>query len=355
MTISANTVLTYTDLMKMTMPDGSIGPVTEILNATNEGILEYMNFMEGNLPTGHRHQVRSGLPTVSRGRINRGVKATKGDTVQVTDNVAEYESMAEVGAKLLEMASDPGQVRFNHEVPHIESMHQRFFMDLFYGDERTEADNFTGLTPRYSDTDAMNADNILNGGEGLALADATDLRSIWLLCWSPTTCSGIIPKRSVAGLQREDLGVRWLEDDGSDEGRRIKIYATYFRWLVGLAIPDWRYVVRIANLPVSQIADDGSYGPHLPTIMKDAIERIPGMRGNCAFYMPRALRSKLRKQVAAGVEQSTLTMENVGGLSPRKMLVFDEAFPVFRTDALVPRVENDPKGAVTSEDIVVFA
>jgi hypothetical protein len=68
--------------------------------------------------------------------------------------------------------------------------------------------------------------------------------------------------------------------------------------------------------------------------MKDMIERIPSqssIRG--AFYMNRSLMQKLRRQVPAALANSSLTMEDVGGISPRKMLAFD-GFPVYRTDAL---------------------
>jgi hypothetical protein len=334
--LSATVNPTYIDLMKSLTPDGDgIMPVAEILNETNDGLLEYLSFVEGNLPTGHKHAMRTGLPTVSRGRINKGVVATKGTTVEVVDNCAELESLSEVTAKLLDMAPDPGSFRLQQDRPHIEAMNQQFFQDLWYGDETVDPDAFTGLMPRYNDPDANNADNLLDGSGGVNVSGATDLRSMWLICWSPNTCTGIIPKRTQPNLQQEDLGMRWLDDDGSNTGARIKVYGTYFRWFTGLAVPDWRYVVRICNISPSNMKDDASSGLNLPFIMKDAMERLPSFSaGRCAFYTSREVIQLLRKQVAAGVDQSTLTMENVGGTTPRQQYVFDNFAPVFRTDSL---------------------
>ena len=53
---------TLADLAKVTDPDGSISDVVEILNQTNEILLD-MTWLEGNLTTGHRTTVRAGLPT----------------------------------------------------------------------------------------------------------------------------------------------------------------------------------------------------------------------------------------------------------------------------------------------------
>ena len=48
---------TLADLAKVTDPDGSISDVVEILNQTNEILLD-MTWLEGNLTTGHRTTVR---------------------------------------------------------------------------------------------------------------------------------------------------------------------------------------------------------------------------------------------------------------------------------------------------------
>ena len=53
---------TLLDLAKRLDPDGKIDVIAEILTQENP-ILEDLSFVEGNLPTGHRTTIRTGLPT----------------------------------------------------------------------------------------------------------------------------------------------------------------------------------------------------------------------------------------------------------------------------------------------------
>src|SRR6266576_2356474 len=55
--------LTMMDWAKRLDPNGKIPTIVELLSQTNE-ILDDMLFVEGNLPTGHRSVIRTGLPTV---------------------------------------------------------------------------------------------------------------------------------------------------------------------------------------------------------------------------------------------------------------------------------------------------
>ena len=59
----ANGVLTLADWAKRLDPEGKVPVVAELLSQRN-AILEDAVFQEGNLPTGHRVVIRTGLPTV---------------------------------------------------------------------------------------------------------------------------------------------------------------------------------------------------------------------------------------------------------------------------------------------------
>ena len=68
---------TLLDVTKALDPDGSIAAVAEILNETNE-VLQDMTMIEGNLATGHRTTVRTGLPAPTWRKLYQGVQPTKG-------------------------------------------------------------------------------------------------------------------------------------------------------------------------------------------------------------------------------------------------------------------------------------
>tara|TARA_R110002051_G_scaffold95467_4_gene165467 strand:- start:871 stop:1872 length:1002 start_codon:yes stop_codon:yes gene_type:complete len=316
---------TLADLAKVTDPDGSIADVVEILNQTNE-ILMDMTWLEGNLTTGNRTTVRTGLPTPTWRKLYGGVQPTKSNAVQVTDNCGMLEDYAEVDKALVDMAGNPAAFRLQEDRPHVEGLSQQVATTLFFGDETTDPEKFTGLAPRFNSLSAANGENIIAGG-----GSGADNASIWLVCWSPQTCHGIIPKGSKAGVQQRDLGEVTIENVDGSNGR-MQAYRTHYRWDVGLSVRDWRYVVRIANIDRSEllVAATGS-SADLNDLMHQALTQLPSTTaGRCAWYMDRSILSMLRRQSASAVSSSTLTMDNVGGTWQTSW----SGYPIRRVDAL---------------------
>ena len=93
-----------------------IAQIVEILNADNE-ILEDMIWKMGNLATGHKHTIRSGLPSVAWRMLNYGVQPSKSRTIQVTDSVGMLEAYAEVDKDLAEL-NDNAPAWTSHRAPH---------------------------------------------------------------------------------------------------------------------------------------------------------------------------------------------------------------------------------------------
>jgi len=321
------------DLAKISDPSGKVETVVEILNETNE-ILDDMSWVEGNLPTGNRTTIRAGIPAPTWRKLYGGVQPNKSTTVQITDSCGMLEAYAEVDKALADLNGNTAAFRMSEDRAHIEGMSQEVANTLFYGNEGTEPEAFTGLAPRYNDTTAANGDNIVLGGSA---SGQTDNASIWLIVWGDNTVHGIVPKGSTAGLQITDKGQVTVEDasDGSNTGR-YEAYRTHYRWDVGLTLRDWRYVVRIPNidkslLSVTYTAGAFSSGAHLPNLLFDAIRRVPNLSvGRPVLYMSRDILTTLSQQVPAAVQGSTLTMENVGG----KLQTSFMGIPIKRVDAL---------------------
>lgn len=325
---------TLLDLAKVTDPDGSIAAVVEILNETNE-VLTDMSWVEGNLATGHRSTIRSGIPAPTWRKLYGGVQPNKSTTVQVTDNTGMLEAYAEVDKALADLNSNTSEFRLQEDRPHIEGMNQEIADTLFYGNEGTEPEAFTGLAPRYANLTAdENSDNVIDGG-----GSGTDNGSIWLVVWGPNTLHGIVPKGSVAGIQVEDKGQVTLEDasGGSNTGR-MEAYRTHYRWDAGLTVRDWRYAVRIANIDKSALirtytAGTFAAGAILPDLMFQAMRLIPNLgMGRPAFYCSRDMATWIARQTVAMANGSTITTEKVGGDS--KFTEFFHGIPIRRCDAL---------------------
>lgn len=320
----ADTHPTLLDLAKRTDPDGKIADIVEILNQTNE-INEDMVWLEGNLTTGNRTTVRTGLPSPTWRKMYGGVQPSKSKTAQITDNTGMLEAYGEVDKALADLNGNTAAFRLSEDRPHIEGMGEEIADTIFYGNEGTEPEAFTGLAPRFNSTTAPNGENVILGG-----SSDTDNASIWLCVWGPATGHGIVPKGSQAGLQQQDLGEVTIENvDGS--GGRMQAYRSHYRQDAGLTIRDWRYFVRIANIERSALTFDAATGANLPNLMFQAEERIKSTAGGrAAWYMDRGVLTKLRQQSASAVKNSTLTIENVGGV---RVTSFG-GIPIRRVDAL---------------------
>lgn len=324
MSTLATTHPTLLDVTKRLDPEGKVDTIAELLAQTNE-IIDDMVWVEGNLPTGHRTTVRTGLPTPTWRKLYGGVQPTKSATAQVTDACGMLEAYAEVDKALADLNGNTAAFRLSEDRAHIEGMNQEFASTLFYGNEGTEPEAFTGFAPRFNSLSAANGENIISGG-----SSDTDNNSIYLVVWGPNTVHGIYPKGSKAGLAMEDKGQVTIENiDGN--GGRMEGYRTHYRWDCGLAVRDWRYVVRIANIDLSALTKNASAGADLIDLMTQAVEMIPSMgMGRPAFYGSRKIRSFLRRQIMNKVASSTLTMEDVAG---KKVVAFD-GIPFRRVDSL---------------------
>lgn len=316
---------TLADVAKVTDPDGKIAVVVEILNETNE-IIDDATWIEGNLPTGHKSSIRSGLPTPTWRKLYAGVQPTKSRSVEVTDSTGNMEAYAEVDKDLADLNGNTAAFRMSEDKAFIEGMNQEFADTLFYGNEGLAPEEFTGFSPRFNDNSGPeNADNIINGG-----GTGSDNASIWLIAWGPETVHMIYPKGSNGGLHMEDKGQVTIENADGSNGR-MEAYRTHYKWQCGLVVRDWRYVVRICNIDISDLNGDASgSSADLVDLMSEAIELLPNAgKGRPAFYMNRTCRSALRRQIKNS-NNVRVTMDQVAG---KKVMAFDE-IPVRRCDAL---------------------
>ena len=317
---------TLLDFKNRLDPNDKVARVIEMLAQTNE-IIEDMPFLEGNLPTGHRTTVRTGLPTPTWRKLYGGVQPTKSTTVPITDSCGMLEAYAEVDKALADLNGNAAAFRLSEDRAHIEGMNQEFASTLWYGNEGTEPEAFTGFAPRYNDQSAANGENIITSA---ATPDSTDNASMYLIVWGENTVHGIYPKGSTAGLQVNDKGQVTVESiDGA--GGRMEAYRTHYRWDTGLCVRDWRYVVRI-NFDLEDLTKDAATGPDLTDLMVQALEIVPSLTmGRPAFYMNRSVRSWLRRQMTNKTKNSTLSFENMAG---KRVLTFD-GVPCRRSDQLL--------------------
>jgi hypothetical protein len=266
-TLIGATALTYADWAARIKEDGKVARIINLLSQTNE-VLDDMLLVEGNLPVGHKTTVRTGLPQAAWRLLNYGVPKAKSTTAQVIDTCGMLEVYSEIDKSIADLNGNTAEFRLSEDLAFLEGMNQQMASTLFYGNTAVNPERFLGLAARYPTVNPANAETANNvidmGGTG------STNTSIWIVVWGPNTCHGIFPRGSRAGLLHEDLGERTLLDGA---GGQYQGYRTHYKWDVGLSLRDWRYVVRLANIDVTQLS--GGSAPDLIKALIRGLHRLP--------------------------------------------------------------------------------
>jgi hypothetical protein len=223
----------------------------------------------------------------------QGVPPSKSLRATVEDSVGLLEDRSEVDKAVAELNGNTSDFRLDEATAVVEGINQGMAQALIYGDASINPEQFNGLAVRYNTISTGTSEiakNVISaGGSG-------NCTSVWLIVWGKQTVHGIYPKGSTAGLQHEDLG---LGDAFDPAGNRYRAYMDRWEWKCGLHVKDWRYVVRIANISMTDmLAQSGTQAntaaTWLPRLMVKALARIPfkGM-GTPVFYASRTVKEML--------------------------------------------------------------
>jgi len=313
------------DIYKQQDGRGQYVPIIEMLTEMNP-ILDDAIAVECNKGTTHLHTVRSGLPSVTWGKLYQGIPNSKGRTAQVEDTTGFVEGLSTIDKRLLDLSTNEGAVRLSEAQAYLEAMSQEVATKIFYGNSASDPEEFMGLAPRFNDTTAANGGQIINaGGVG---ADNT---SIWFVTWGDNQCNLLYPKGTQAGVQREDMGEQRVTD-GSGNAYYAK--EEKFTWHVGLAVKDWRYVSRIANIDVSNM-QAGSVA--LYDFMRKAYYKLWSRRvmgGKTAIYCNRDVLEALDALATnAGASDNFVRLKPME-VEGKEVMTY-RGIPIRETDAIV--------------------
>jgi hypothetical protein len=339
-----NTVMTLRDWASRRDPDGGTADVVNLLSQTNE-ILEDMLWKEGNLPTGNKTTVRVGLPSAYWRVMNAGVPRGKSTTAQITDQCAMLETYSFIDKALADLEGNTASFRMSEDMAFLDGMNQQMAQTLWYGSTASNPASFPGFALRYPtvsvSSGAANAVNVLDAG-----GTGSTNTSIWGICWGPQTAFGIFPKGSKAGLIQTDVTTNAPISDGN--GGYYQAYQTHFKWDCGLAVRDWRYIFRIANIDTTLLT--GTNAANLISLLVAACAKWPTQPssagpvqaatqatggqpltfGRPALYMNRTLRTALDLQ-ALNKTNVLLQMEQWDG----KPVTTFRGIPIRTSDQLL--------------------
>jgi hypothetical protein len=184
MTLLATNIHTLVDVATRMDPSGKAAQIAELLKTSNP-ILEDMSWKEGNLTTGERTAIRTGLPSVAFRQINAGVPKSKSTVAAVDEGAAELVGQSQVDRELAILSGNPAAYRMQEAATFFEAMNQAMATTLFYGNAAASPKEFTGLAPRFNSKSGFNAGQIIDAG-----GTGSDNRSIWIIAWGEHPAGG---------------------------------------------------------------------------------------------------------------------------------------------------------------------
>jgi hypothetical protein len=320
-------VPTLLDIARAMGPDGTFDQERVNLLAQSNEVLEDMVWRPGNLPTGNRTTVITGLPTVYFRRLNEGVPLSKSTGAQVDDTAAMLEGFFQVDRELALLSGNVNQYRYQESRMFMESMNQTLTSYLFYGNAGSDPKQFTGLAARFNTIGSGNTQIVDAGGTG------TDNTSIWLVGWGDGV-HGIYPKNTTGGLQHEDVTVNKAAMNGGPQGAYVGDvlkdangnnfmgYTDHFIWRCGITVRDYRAIVRIANIDVSNLVTNSSAADiiarmiqayyRMPTMLrKNAFGQVDGL-ARAAWYVNPTVKAILHTQ-AMTKAANQITLREIEG------------------------------------------
>lgn len=325
----SNTYLNLIDIHKQNDP--RTGEIIEVLKQQNP-ILDDAVAMECNMGPIHRHGIRTGLPTPAWGALYQGIPQSKSSVQQVDDTTGFLEARSGVDTRALEMSKNPAALRLGEAMSHLEAMNQEMATGLFYHDTATTPEKFKGLAARFNTKGGGGAGNqiIDAGGTG------SDNTSIWFVTWGDHACHLLYPQGSKAGVQREDKGEQRVTDAS---GNAYYVKEEIFRWHMGLAVKDWRYVVRVANVDVSEML---AGNVNLYRFMREAYWKLQSRRldaksSRIAIYANRDVLSALDGLAVGGTGgtgSNTFLQVTPKEVEGKEILTY-RGMPLRETDALL--------------------
>lgn len=331
--------VTLLDWARANDPQGKTATVVELLAQSNDILID-MAWKQGNLPTGNRTVIRTGLPETVWRKLYKGVPPSKSNRAQVDDTCGMLEARSEVDKDVIELNGNTPAFRLSEAQSFLESMNQTMAETLIYGDSSIDPERFTGLTARYNTVSSSQpvSQNVLDAG-----GTGDDNTSVWLVVWGDQTVHGIFPKGSKAGLNHEDLG---LIDAFDENNNRYRAFADHWQWKCGITVKDWRYVVRIANIDVSDlVAKTGTQANTAATWliyqMIRALARIPSANmGRPVFYANRTVKEMLaihaldKSQNVLSIREGFNQFGDASTAYPTQELVF-QGVPVRLVDRIL--------------------
>ena len=305
------TYLNIMDLVQRENKDHTVATVAEILNQKNPISMAFRTCNDGTQNITH---VRTKLPTASLLSVGGGVPLDKSNVSPITDITSRIGVASEVSKRVIDLNGNMASHRANEAKADIEALNQKAANLWFYGNATTgiptTADplSFDGLAKRYGLLSGGNAEQIIDAG-----GTGTDNTSIYMVINGPRAVSGLVPLGAGVGIKHTPLNGGVAYPKTLSSGNVDEFYGDTWEWHLGMCVEDWRSVVRICNIGVSNLVSESGAADLIKLMIKGQhrLEPAEGL-GTPEIYVSRTLAQMLDIQ-SLNKQNGNLTAETVDG------------------------------------------
>ncbi len=245
-------VFTYTEWALRHDPSGKLSMLVNLLSQEN-GIMPDMMSVECQSGNAFEFTQVVSLPTPGTRSYNQGINPTIAGVAKQIQTCSEYTDLIVLDRSLAALGGTMAELRAQETMLHTQGFSQKVAYDLFYANNSTNPTTPTGFANIYNTVLAATsqiANNVIDcGGTGSTNA------SLWLISWGPKQIHTIFPNGLPTGLQMIDRG---LQNTYDASGKVFLAWQHWLQWNWGLAIHDWRYCVRAANIDVTLFGSNTS-------------------------------------------------------------------------------------------------
>jgi hypothetical protein len=291
------------DLARLTLSDGKLAKVYDQVTK-NTPIIRDLMMVQCNKIDIFEHVELTGLPVSYYVQLGQGFPKSKASTKVVKDSVARIGNRFEVDRETARLSGNTAEFMAKQELFHIKSAMEKIEETIIYG-VSTDPDQFIGTHARMSTPSADRTQagyNIIDGG-----GTGSDNMSVLGIVHSTETFHGIYPQGQKSGLEIDRIDSINGSDgvpitDTVDSTRELMGYKRHVQQLLGLAVPDWHGIVRIANIDNSLLIKDASTGADLNNLFQRMAIRMNRVKiGMKKIYVNDTVYSFIMQQLSSTV------------------------------------------------------
>lgn len=315
---------TLLDVAKMLDSQGRLARVVNLMKQRSP-IVEDAVWLPSNGIMKHTVTSTVGLPSPTWGRINKGIATGKHKDDQYEETLGMMESASEIDARVKRVhGSRFAAYREKMDMNHQLAMVQELESAILYHSSASAVERVNGLAPRY-DSSANQS-----GGSQVIKSDAaaagSDQTSAWWVKWGEDACHMVYPDTASAGINMEDMGLVELEDAS---GAKYPGFKTYFNWICGVVVEDYRQIVRVCNIDTSALSASGT---NIVEALIKGYHKIQNPEGGrLRLYVNRTLNTFLHLQARKESVNNPAILTTIEG----KPVMTFMGYPVRVTDAIL--------------------